>query len=294
MLEVKELSKYYGKHKGIENLSFTLDESEIIGIIGANGSGKTTTFRLLLGLLMADSGTITYDGVDINLYDNRLFGYLPEDRSVYRDLKVEEQLRFLARLKKLPEEQIENNIDHWLERLNIQQYRYRLIKELSKGNQQKVQLICALIHDPKVIIFDEPLTGLDISNVLIIKKLINQLQKDKKLIMISSHQYEYIEEFCEKIILLDKGDVKYSGKVNELKKFSDNCYISMNIESKRNFEDEDGVILQEESGNMIRILMVNQSKAKKLMRKILKDEKVFSLKIESLAIKDMIAQGNIV
>ncbi|MDD3923570.1 MAG: ATP-binding cassette domain-containing protein [Erysipelotrichaceae bacterium] len=294
MLEVKELSKYYGKHKGIENLSFTLDESEIIGIIGANGSGKTTTFRLLLGLLMADSGTITYDGVDINLYDNRLFGYLPEDRSVYRDLKVEEQLRFLARLKKLPEEQIENNIDHWLERLNIQQYRYRLIKELSKGNQQKVQLICALIHDPKVIIFDEPLTGLDISNVLIIKKLINQLQKDKKLIMISSHQYEYIEEFCEKIILLDKGDVKYSGKVNELKKFSDNCYISMNIESKRNFEDEDGVILQEESGNMIRILMVNQSKAKKLMRKILKDEKVFSLKIESLTIKDMIAQGNIV
>ncbi len=294
MLEVKELSKYYGKHKGIENLSFTLDESEIIGIIGANGSGKTTTFRLLLGLLMADSGTITYDGVDINLHDNRLFGYLPEDRSVYRDLKVEEQLRFLARLKKLPEEQIENNIDHWLERLNIQQYRYRLIKELSKGNQQKVQLICALIHDPKVIIFDEPLTGLDISNVLIIKKLINQLQKDKKLIMISSHQYEYIEEFCEKIILLDKGDVKYSGKVNELKKFSDNCYISMNIESKRNFEDEDGVILQEESGNMIRILMVNQSKAKKLMRKILKDEKVFSLKIESLTIKDMIAQGNIV
>ena len=225
MLEVKELSKYYGKHKGIENLSFTLDESEIIGIIGANGSGKTTTFRLLLGLLMADSGTITYDGVDINLYDNRLFGYLPEDRSVYRDLKFEEQLRFLARLKKLPEEQIENNIDHWLERLNIQQYRYRLIKELSKGNQQKVQLICALIHDPKVIIFDEPLTGLDISNVLIIKKLINQLQKDKKLIMISSHQYEYIEEFCEKIILLDKGDVKYSGKVNELKNFSDNCYI---------------------------------------------------------------------
>jgi len=293
MLKVQALTKYYGKNKGINNLSFSLEKQEILGVVGANGSGKTTTFRLLLGLLMPDSGYMEYEGQDVSLLGNDVFGYLPEDRSVYRDLKVEEQLRFLARLKNMDSLKIEIAIDHWLTRLEISEHRHRLIKELSKGNQQKVQLICALIHDPKIIIFDEPLSGLDISNVNMIKKLINELKSEQKMILISSHQYEYIEEFCEKMILLDKGEVRYYGRVNDLKFKSEIRYISINSVDQCSYLDQEGVLGQQRSANITRLLMVNETKAKKLVRKLLKEDNLVSLKIELPTIGDIINHGDL-
>ena len=255
---------------------------------------KTTTFRLLLGLLIADAGYIEYQGKNVRLLGNDVFGYLPEDRSVYRDLKVEEQLRFLARLKNMEPIKIETAIDYWLDRLEISKHRHRLIKELSKGNQQKIQLICALIHNPKIIIFDEPLSGLDISNVNMIKKLINELKSEKKMILISSHQYEYIEEFCEKTVLLDKGDVSYYGRVNDLKFKSEFRYVSINGEKHCSYLDQDGVLAQQQSTNITRLLMTNETKAKKIVRKLLKENNIVSLKIELPTIADIIDHGDLI
>lgn len=288
MLKVNDLVKYYGKNRGIEGLSFSLSEGEILGIIGTNGSGKTTTFRLLLKLLLPDKGTITLNNHDLEGLDNKTFGYLPEERSVYRDLKVIEQVSFLARLKQLDDNVISDRLDYWLARLDIEEYKYRKIKELSKGNQQKIQLICALIHDPLIVILDEPLTGLDIINVRLFKKIINELKQAGKMVMISSHQYEYIEEFCEKIILLKKGKVNYYGLVSEIKQSIATRYITLVTYAKKDYLLCDGVVDQEDSGNMIRLELENETKAKKLFKQLLKDSEIISLKLELPTLGDVI------
>jgi len=291
LLKVNDLVKYYGKNRGIEGLSFTLSEGEILGIIGTNGSGKTTTFRLLLRLLLPDKGKITLNDHDLEDIDNKTFGYLPEERSVYRDLKVIEQISFLAKLKQLDDNLIKERLDYWLNKLEIEEYRNRKLKELSKGNQQKVQLICALIHDPLIVILDEPLTGLDIINVRLFKKIINELKDAGKMIMISSHQYEYIEEFCEKIILLKKGKANYYGSVNEIKQLLDLRYITLVTYFKKDYLLCDGVINQENSGNMIRLELENETKAKKIFKQLLKDKELVSLKYEFPTLGDVIDKG---
>ena len=291
MLKVNDLVKYYGKNIGIEGLSFNLSKGEILGIIGTNGSGKTTTFRLLLRLLLPDKGTITLNDHDLEDLDNKTFGYLPEERSVYRDLKVAEQISFLAKLKQINDNEITERLSFWLNRLEIDEYRNRKIKELSKGNQQKVQLICALIHDPLIVILDEPLTGLDIINVRLFKKIINELKQAGKMVMISSHQYEYIEEFCEKIILLKKGKVNYYGSVSDIKQLIAVRYITLVTYFKKDYLLCDGVIHQEDSGNMIRLELENEIKAKKLFKQLLKDKEIVSLKLELPTLGDVIDKG---
>lgn len=291
MLKVNDLVKYYGKNIGIEGLSFNLSKGEILGIIGTNGSGKTTTFRLLLRLLLPDKGTITLNDHDLEDLDNKTFGYLPEERSVYRDLKVAEQISFLAKLKQINDNEITERLSFWLNRLEIDEYRNRKIKELSKGNQQKVQLICALIHDPLIVILDEPLTGLDIINVRLFKKIINELKQAGKMVMISSHQYEYIEEFCEKIILLKKGKVNYYGTVSDIKQLIAVRYITLVTYFKKDYLLCDGVIHQEDSGNMIRLELENEIKAKKLFKQLLKDKEIVSLKLELPTLGDVIDKG---
>jgi len=291
LLKVNDLVKYYGKNIGIEGLSFNLSKGEILGIIGTNGSGKTTTFRLLLRLLLPDKGTITLNDHDLEDLDNKTFGYLPEERSVYRDLKVAEQISFLAKLKQINDNEITERLSFWLNRLEIDEYRNRKIKELSKGNQQKVQLICALIHDPLIVILDEPLTGLDIINVRLFKKIINELKQAGKMVMISSHQYEYIEEFCEKIILLKKGKVNYYGSVSDIKQLIAVRYITLVTYFKKDYLLCDGVIHQEDSGNMIRLELENEIKAKKLFKQLLKDKEIVSLKLELPTLGDVIDKG---
>ena len=291
MLKVNDLVKYYGKNIGIEGLSFNLSEGEILGIIGTNGSGKTTTFRLLLRLLLPDKGTLKLNDHDLEDLDNKTFGYLPEERSVYRDLKVAEQISFLAKLKQINDNEITERLSFWLNRLEIDEYRNRKIKELSKGNQQKVQLICALIHDPLIVILDEPLTGLDIINVRLFKKIINELKQAGKMVMISSHQYEYIEEFCEKIILLKKGKVNYYGTVSDIKQLIAVRYITLVTYFKKDYLLCDGVIHQEDSGNMIRLELENEIKAKKLFKQLLKDKEIVSLKLELPTLGDVIDKG---
>lgn len=218
LLEVFNLSKSYNRITVLKNISFKIKEGEILGLLGHNGSGKTTTFKLLLGLIEADLGKITYLKKKIESFDHVLFGYLPEERSLYKDLTVFQQVEFFGRLKKMPKYEIENNLNYWLDYLCAHEFKYRKIRELSKGNQQKIQLICALIHDPKIIILDEPLSGLDVNNALLFKKLILQLKKEKKLVILSSHQYEYIEELCDYIIMLKQGSTLFQGYLHKLQK----------------------------------------------------------------------------
>ena len=217
MLKVKNITKKYRELLAVDNLSFEVNDGEIFGLLGENGAGKTTTFRVIMGLLEPNDGTVLLNckKIDYNVTDE--IGFVTEERSLLTKLTVQEQIEFYGTLKGLTIEEIEKRLDKWLERFEIKSYKNRKIKELSKGNQQKVQFISAVIHEPKLLILDEPFTGLDPINVKLIKDAIIELKEKGCSIIFSSHQMEYIEDFCEKLIILVKGKPILEGKIDEIK-----------------------------------------------------------------------------
>lgn len=218
MLSVKNISKSYGTKLAVDNLSFDVKEGEIFGLLGANGAGKTTTFRMIMGLLDADSGTVTLDGKKIDYSVTDHIGFVTEERSLLTKLTVQDQIIYYGTLKGMREEQILQKLDYWLDRFGLKDDKNRKIKELSKGNQQKIQFISAIINDPKLLILDEPFTGLDPINVSLFQQAILDLKRNGCAIIFSSHQMEHIELFCEKLLILVKGKVILSGYLKEIKK----------------------------------------------------------------------------
>ena len=217
MLSVKNITKKYGENVAVDNLSFTVDKGEIFGLLGENGAGKTTTFRIIMGLLEPNAGEVTLDGKKIDYNETDKIGFVTEERSLLTKLTVQEQIEFYGILKGMDKEVIDKRLNYWLEKFEITSYKDRKIKELSKGNQQKIQFISAIINEPKLLILDEPFTGLDPLNVKLMKDAIYDLKKKGCSIIFSSHQMEYIEDFCEKLILLVKGKTILNGKLSLLK-----------------------------------------------------------------------------
>ena len=218
MLSVKNIVKYYGKNCAVNNLSFEVENGEIFGLLGENGAGKTTTFRIIMGLLDCDSGSVLLDGKKIDYSITDKIGFLTEERSLLTKMTVKEQIIFYGSLKGMEEDEILKKLDTLLKEFEILEYKNRKIKELSKGNQQKIQFISAVINDPKLLILDEPFTGLDPINVELFKKYIRKLQKKGCSIIFSSHQMEHIEEFCEKLVILVKGRSILKGYIKDIKK----------------------------------------------------------------------------
>ena len=218
MLKVENVTKYYDKHLAVDNLSFEVEDGEIFGLLGVNGAGKTTTFRMIIGLLDPTSGKITLDGkqIDYNVTDS--IGFLTEERSLLTKLTVKEQIIYYGVLKGMKEKEILEELDKWLERFHITEYKDRKIKELSKGNQQKVQFISAVINNPKLLILDEPFSGLDPINVEMFMDAIKEFKKRGSSIIFSSHRMEHVELFCEKLVILVKGKSVLEGNLKEIKK----------------------------------------------------------------------------
>ena len=288
MLAVEHLTKYYGTKAGVKDLSFKIKKGRILGILGSNGSGKTTTFRVLLGLIEKDEGKITYEGNLLDFSDKCLFGYLPEEKSMLRDLKVKDQISYLARLKKIGNEEIEAQMDYWLAYLHIERYRNAKVRSLSKGNMQLVQLACALIHQPKILIFDEPLNGLDLENVGLFKRLCEKLKKEGRIILISSHQYNNIEDLVDDVVYLDRGDTCFKGNLKNLKK----KYPQRILVLDENIIDEkdDGVISVEKIGHQYHIKLENENVANQYVRKLMR-EKVSSFSLEMVSLQMMIREA---
>ncbi len=243
MLKVENISKSYGMNKAVDNLSFSVKDGEIFGLLGANGAGKTTTFRIIMGLLDADSGKVLLDGKKIDYSITDKIGFVTEERSLLTKLTVKEQIIYYGMLKGMTEKSINKKLDIWLEKFHITEYKNRKIKELSKGNQQKIQFISAVINDPKLLILDEPFTGLDPINVEMFKQAIYELQSSGCSIIFSSHQMEHIEMFCEKLIILVKGKVVLEGYLKDIKKNyrKKNIHIVGDIEPDK-LKEVEGVI----------------------------------------------------
>ena len=217
MLKIENVTKYYGDFLAVKNLSFEVNEGEIFGLLGVNGAGKTTTFRMITGLLDKTEGTITLDGKPIDYNATDKIGFLTEERSLLTKLTVKEQALFYGQLKGMTKRQVETELDRLLERFHILEYKDRKIKELSKGNQQKVQFIMSILHSPKLLILDEPFSGLDPINVELFKEVILEYKNEGRMIIFSSHRMDHVEYFCEKLLILVKGETVLKGSLKDIK-----------------------------------------------------------------------------
>ncbi len=218
MLKVENVTKYYGDVLAVDDLSFTIDDGEIFGLLGVNGAGKTTTFRMIMSLLEPTKGKITLNGKPVGYDVSEKIGFLTEERSLLTKLTVKDQVIYYATLKGMKESDILKKLDYWLDRFGISEYKERKIKELSKGNQQKIQFITAIIHEPDLLVLDEPFTGLDPINVELFMDVIREFKEKGKMIIFSSHRMEHVELFCEKLVILLKGKTVLSGSLKEIKK----------------------------------------------------------------------------
>ena len=269
MLKVDNIVKYYGKNCAVNHLSFEVKDGEIFGLLGENGAGKTTTFRIIMGLLNSDEGTVLLNGKKIDYDVTNKIGYLTEERSLLTKLTVKEQIVFYGILKGMTEEEVLSKLDSLLKEFDIEDYKNRKIKELSKGNQQKIQFIAAVINDPILLILDEPFTGLDPINVDMFKKYIRKLQKNGCSIIFSSHQMEHIEEFCEKLIILVKGKSILDGYVKDIKQAykKKNIIIAGDIDDKE-LKKIDGVINVEKRNDEYLVKIENKDVVSKVFKVI--------------------------
>ena len=216
-LEVKNIRKSFSGNEVLHGISFSVESGKALGLLGRNGAGKTTTIRILMDVFKCDSGEILIDGKPF-IPKNHQIGYLPEERGLYPKKKVTEQIIYLASLRGISKKEAKENTLKWLKRLGIEEYANRKLDTLSKGNQQKVQLAQTLVCNPEIIVLDEPFSGLDPVNAQILKDVVNELIQNNKIVIFSSHQMSYVEEFCEDIAIINKGNIALSGNLKDIKK----------------------------------------------------------------------------
>ncbi|MEN1970470.1 ABC transporter ATP-binding protein [Lentibacillus sp. N15] len=217
-LTLTDVTKRFGNHTAVDQLSLEIPEKEMYGFLGGNGAGKTTTFRMILGLLDATKGSITWNGDSIGYNKSHLIGYLPEERGLYPKLKVKDQIVYLGKLRGMTKQGALTELKGWLDRLKVPEYLEKKVEELSKGNQQKIQFISAVLHQPKLLILDEPFSGLDPVNVELLKEAVIALKEQGTSIVFSSHRMEHVEELCEHLCILHKGHQVVEGRLRDIKR----------------------------------------------------------------------------
>ncbi len=218
ILEVKHLKKHYGAHKAVDDISFEIEKGSIFGLLGPNGAGKTTLLRMITGIFYPDEGQITFDGRPFNAENDILkIGYMPEERGLYKKMKIGEQAVYLAQLKGLSRADALEKVKVWFEKFEMQSWWNKKVEDLSKGMGQKLQFVTTVLHEPKLIILDEPFSGLDPVNANLIKEEIYQLAKRGSTIIFSTHRMEQVEEICDQIILVNKGKKILDGTVHGVK-----------------------------------------------------------------------------
>ncbi|MFC1888030.1 ABC transporter ATP-binding protein [Candidatus Cloacimonadota bacterium] len=235
ILEVSNICKNFGNLKAVDNISFSIEEGIIFGALGPNGAGKTTTIRMIMNIIMPDSGDISIMGVSNLKENNNLIGYLPEERGIYRKMKVEEVLMFFSKLKSMPRQEAKEKIQYWLERFELLDWRKKKVEELSKGMQQKLQFIATIMYDPKLLILDEPFLGLDPVNSNLLKDVLLEMKQKGITIIFSTHQMESAEKLCDEIILINKGRSVLAGDLKSIKSSAGKHHIQLEYNGNNNF-----------------------------------------------------------
>ena len=288
MLKVKNVTKYYGDFLAVDNLSFEVKEGEIFGLLGENGAGKTTTFRMILNLLLPDKGSITLNNKKIDYELSDEIGYLTEERSLLLKLTVKEMMIYYGSLKNMTKKQIEEKLDYYLNKFNIMEYKNKKIKELSKGNAQKIQFITSIINDPKLLILDEPFSGLDPINTSIFIDIIKELKNKGTIIIFSSHQMETIELFCEKLLILSKGKTILSGYLKDIKnKYKERKILLKADTSKGELKKINNVIEVIEAADYYELLLSDEKYVEEVFQQVTKLKNVTKFEVVKLSLNEI-------
>lgn len=288
MLKVKNVTKFYDEHKAVDNLSFEVKEGEIFGLLGANGAGKTTTFRMIMNLLDPTSGEITLNGkkIDYDVTDD--IGFLTEERSLLLKLTVKELMLYYGTLKSMKKDEIISELKKWLKRFKIEDYENKKIKELSKGNKQKIQFISAIIHKPKLLILDEPFSGLDPINVDMFIEVINELKEKGTIIIFSSHQMNHVELFCEKLLILDHGKTIIEGNLKDIKATYDERKILIKADvTKAELSKLEGVKSVTIKGDEIELNIENKKYVDNIFKFVTKCKNVLKFEVVELSLHEI-------
>ena len=268
-LKVDHISKKFGENVAVEDVSFEITKPGVFAFLGTNGAGKSTSIRMILNMLSKDTGTVTWNGKPLDIIEAKV-GYLSEERGLYPKYTIIEQMQYFAGLKGMDKKQTAAAIDYLFDRLKIDEYRKKKAEQLSKGNQQKVQLAAALICNPELIILDEPLSGLDPVNADLFKSIIREERDKGKYIIMSSHQMEIIEEFCEDLVLLHKGKTVLQGNLNEIKKSYGR--VNLSVKADKPFlpiAEESGLRVIEDTPNGTEFKVKSEEQAAEFLRKML-------------------------
>ena len=288
MLEVKNITKYYGDFLSVNNLSFSVKPGEIFGLLGVNGAGKTTTFRMIIGLLEPTSGIVTLDGKKIDYSVTDKIGFLTEERSLLTKMTVREQAIYYGTLKGMKKDDILKKLDSLLDKFGISNYKDKKIKELSKGNQQKIQFIVSILNDPKLLILDEPFSGLDPFNVELFKKQITEMAENGSIIIFSSHRMEHVELFCKKLLILKNGTDVLSGNLADIKKEyrKKNIIIKGDIDVSE-IEHIDGVVGIEKQGLEYEVKIADLSVADKVFEIVKSGHNITKFSVEEPSLNEI-------
>lgn len=287
-LKVTNVTKNFLDKKAVDNISFSIDSPGVFGLLGTNGAGKTTTIRMMLGIIKKDNGEITWNGKEVTR-KNVNFGYLPEERGIYPKSKIIDQLVYFGKLKGMKKEEALEKVKYWAKKLEVEQYLEMPAEKLSKGNQQKVQFIIAVMHDPELIILDEPFSGLDPVNAQILKDVILELVKRGKYIVMSSHQMTQIEEFCTDVVILNKGITVLKGNLKEIK--NSYPFSKLEISTKENIDEyikNAGLSINFSKNNEYIIDINGEEKASNLLKTLtLNNIKIIKYELKRPSLQDI-------
>lgn len=267
-ISVEGVSKSFGQTKAVDNVSFEVEKGRIFGLLGPNGAGKTTTIRMINYITLQDEGEITINGQQVSPKTQKMIGYMPEERGLYKKMKVGEQLMYLAQLKGMNKNDAREKIKYWLHRFNAYDWHSKVVGELSKGMSQKIQFIATIVHNPEIYIFDEPFSGLDPINSELLKEIIIELKEQGSTILFSTHRMEQVEQMCDDICLFNNGKVVLTGNLRQIKKDFGKNTVLIEFQGDGGFLDElDDVRINNRSTNFAEIRILNGLNSQEILRK---------------------------
>lgn len=292
IVDIKGVTKSYEGHSAVEDLSMQINEGSIFGLLGPNGAGKTTTIRMILNIIMPDEGSIELFGEPINEKAKNRIGYLPEERGLYRKMKIGDQLRFLAELKGMPPSISRMKIDEWLHRFALMEWKDKKADELSKGMQQKVQFIITVLHDPDLIILDEPFAGMDPVNLDILKDVILEFKQKGKTIILSTHQMEQAEKMCDNICLINKSKKVLDGPLKSIKEQYGKNTVIIEYFGDASFLDDckDMILKMNRYNNFVELTLKENADPQKLLEIAFKHVSISRFQIMEPSLHDIFVE----
>lgn len=289
ILELKNIDKSFGEKEVLKGVSFSAESGRAFGLLGRNGAGKTTTIRILMNVFPANNGDVLIDGKPID-YHKIGFGYLPEERGLYPKKRIIDQLVYLAELKDMNHKSAVKSVDYWLERLGMSEYRNKRLDTLSKGNQQKIQLITALAHNPQIIILDEPFSGLDPVNAMLLKDVVKEQIEQGKIVLFSSHQMSYIEEFCDSIAIINTGRVVLCGDLRDIKRNYIRDRLVVSTADPQKIQDDFGTSCTTNNNGSLMIQLESPAEKQAVMKRLIENYDIDEVKVFEPSLNDIFVE----